>query len=56
MEYLDLIIAEIKEKEKEENIDNRPFLELPLPQPKYFEETENKDVVDEPKRVIIIEL
>lgn len=56
MEYLDLIIAEKNKRIEKDNIDNRPFLELPLPDPKYFEVTENKDEVDEPKRVIIIDL
>lgn len=52
MEYLDLIIAEINNKEKQEE---RPVLQLPLPEPKYCDNTEKDDEV-EPKRVIIIEL
>lgn len=55
MEYIDLIIDEIKRKEKE-LIEERPRLELPLPEPKYFDETESREEVKEPKRVIIIEL
>tara|TARA_R100000734_G_C3307516_1_gene98108 strand:+ start:1064 stop:1231 length:168 start_codon:yes stop_codon:yes gene_type:complete len=55
MEYIDLIIDEINRKEKDRN-DERPFLELPLPEPKYFDEVLDKKEVEEPKRVIIIEL
>lgn len=48
----ELIIAEIK-KRQEEEIDERPFLELPIPE---YEEAKSKEEEPEPKRVIIIDL
>jgi len=53
MDYLDLIIDEYKKRQQEEIEDNRPFLELPIPE--YVDTSEEKES-KEPKRVIIIEL
>lgn len=53
MEYLDLLIIEYKKRQEQEREDNRPFLELPIPE---YIEQDVKDEVEEPKRVIILEL
>lgn len=53
MEYIDLIISEYKKRqEQEEELDNRPCLELPIPE--YIENKEEEN--QEPRRVIVIEL
>lgn len=50
---LDLYIIEyLKEKEKKEQQTERPFLELPLPEPVFQPDVEEQP---EPKRVIIID-
>mgnify|MGYP003123990327 CR=1 FL=1 len=50
---LDLYIIEyLKEKEKREQETERPYLELPLPEPVFQPDVEEKP---EPKRVIIID-
>ena len=47
-------IVEKVKKQKRKEIDNRPFLELPLPQP--MEPREKKEEPKEERGVIVIEL
>ena len=50
----ELIIAEIQKRRQQQEVDERPFLELPIPE---YEEVESKEEEKpEPKRVIIIDL
>ena len=55
---IDLIIYDqIKKKEEQEREDNRPFLELPLPEDdRYFNDVSTPTPSPEPKRVIVIDL
>jgi hypothetical protein len=48
----ELIIEEIRKRQIEEH-EERPFLELPLPQ---YDYEEKKETEKEPKRVIVIDL
>ena len=52
MDYIDLIIDEYKKRQEQEQELERPYLELPIPE----YEPIKKEVQEEPKRVIIIEL
>lgn len=54
MDYLDLIINEYKKRQEQEREDNRPYLELPIPT--YLDKPVEAEEIEEPKRVIIIEL
>lgn len=49
----ELIIEEIRKRQIEEH-EERPYLELPVPE--YIEVEEDKESEQEPKRVIVIDL
>jgi hypothetical protein len=49
----ELIIAEIVRREQEKRLEERPFLELPIPE---YSVEDKEEEVPEPKRVIIIDL
>jgi len=50
------IIEEIKKRQQDNEPEQRPFLELPIPEYDYPEDRREAQEKPEPKRVIIIEL
>lgn len=49
----ELIIEEIRKRQIEKEHEERPFLELPIPE---YDDYEKKEPDQEPKRVIVIDL